>query len=237
MVQQLLLLSIYFQQIEEDVQKHGKSIKEIQIEISAFQTKDMNILLKFYQKVESKLDVLTDEGQVLARFEGFPVKKLEALRMAAVVYRKLSGILSELHTWKFDSSLIQLVDKIEKYFNKMKGEMEALERTKDEDVKKFQSHNIQFDFNILVKIKEAIVDVSSSCIELALRERKEAKAALNDQALSKPKNHEKKVDVKLLWRIFQLAYKVYTFAGGQDNRAERLTKELVNEIETDPIQL
>jgi len=47
--------------------------------------------------------------------------------------------------------------------------MEALERTKDEEAKKFQSHNIHFDFNILVKIKEALVDVSSSCMELALK--------------------------------------------------------------------
>lgn len=51
----------------------------------------------------------------------------------------------------------------------IKGEMEALERTKDEEEKKFKSHNIHFDFNILEKIKEAMVDVSSSCIEFALK--------------------------------------------------------------------
>lgn len=54
-------------------------------------------------------------------------------------------------------------------FTQIKGELEGLERTKDEETKKFQSHNIHFDFQILVKIKEAIVDVSSSCMELALK--------------------------------------------------------------------
>lgn len=54
-------------------------------------------------------------------------------------------------------------------FAQIKGELEGLERTKDEETKKFQSHNIHFDFQILVKIKEAIVDVSSSCMELALK--------------------------------------------------------------------
>lgn len=51
----------------------------------------------------------------------------------------------------------------------IKGEMEAMERTKDEESKKLQSHNIHFDFSILLKIKESIVDVSSSCMELALK--------------------------------------------------------------------
>lgn len=52
-----------------------------------------------------------------------------------------------------------------------------MERTKDDEAKKFQSQNIHFDINILIRIKEAMVDVSSSCMEMALKERREAKAA------------------------------------------------------------
>lgn len=51
----------------------------------------------------------------------------------------------------------------------IKTELDALERTKDEESKKFKGQNIQFDFHILVKIKEAIVDVSSNCMELVLK--------------------------------------------------------------------
>ncbi|KAL2931954.1 hypothetical protein RDABS01_037364 [Bienertia sinuspersici] len=227
--------SSYFMQIEEDVEKYGKSIKEMQTTLSSFQTKDMNELLKFYQQVESKLEVLTDESQIFARFEGFPVKKLEALRMAAALFKKLDGILAELHSWKIESPCAQLLDKVEKYFNKIKGDLEALERTKDEESKKFQSHNIHFDFQILVKIKEAMVDVSSSCMELALKERREAKAATNDQNWSKA-GGQKKVCAKMLWKAFQFAFKVYSFAGGQDDRADSLTRELAQEIETDPME-
>uniref|UniRef100_A0A803LPS9 Hydroxyproline-rich glycoprotein family protein n=1 Tax=Chenopodium quinoa TaxID=63459 RepID=A0A803LPS9_CHEQI len=227
--------SAYFMQIEEDVEKYGKTIKEMQGTLSSFQTKDMNELHKFYQKVESTLEVLTDESQVFARFEGFPVKKLEALRMAAALHKKLDGILSELQNWKMESPLAQILDKVEKYFNKIKGELEGLERTKDEEAKKFQSHNIHFDFQILVKIKEAMVDVSSSCMELALKERRDAKAASNDQAWSKA-GGQKNVCAKMLWRAFQFAFKVYSFAGGQDERADSLTRELAQEIETDPME-
>ena len=46
-----------------------------------------------------------------------------------------------------------------------------MERTKDEESKKFQSHKIVFDFGILVRIKELMVDVSANCMELALKVR------------------------------------------------------------------
>lgn len=47
------------------------------------------------------------------------MKKLEALRMAAALYKKPSGTLSELQNWKIESPLMQILDKVEKYFNKV----------------------------------------------------------------------------------------------------------------------
>lgn len=51
----------------------------------------------------------------------------------------------------------------------IKGELDTLERTKDDELKKFKSQNIHFDFAILVRIKELMVEVSSNCMELALK--------------------------------------------------------------------
>ncbi|KAL5841699.1 hypothetical protein ACOSQ3_012302 [Xanthoceras sorbifolium] len=221
--------SAYFQQIEEDVQKYAKSITELKSSINTFQTKDMEELAKFHKQVESVLEKLTDESQVLARFEGFPSKKLEAMRTAAALYSKLNAIVTELQNWKVVAPLGQLLDKIERYFNKIKGDIEALERTKDEESKKFQSHNIPFDFQILVKIKELMVDVSSNCMEFVLKEKREAKAA---EVNGTKKEKQAAEYVKMLWRAFQFAFRVYNFAGGQDDRADKLTRELAHEIET-----
>ncbi|TXG47343.1 hypothetical protein EZV62_026637 [Acer yangbiense] len=214
--------SAYFQQIEEDVRNYSKSITEMKSSISTFQTKDMDELAKFHKQVESVLEKLTDESQVLARIEGFPSKKLEAMRTAAALYSKLNAIVIELQNWKIVAPLGQLLDKIER-------EIEALERTKDEESKKFQSHNIHFDFQILVKIKELMVDVSSNIMELALKERREAKAAEVNGTKTEKKTTE--LCVKMLWRAFQFAFRVYNFAGGQDDRADKLTRELAHEIE------
>ncbi|KAI3937047.1 hypothetical protein MKX01_015262 [Papaver californicum] len=225
--------SAYFQQIEEDVEKHAKTINEMKAALSSFQTKDMSELLKFHQYIEHHLEDLTDESQVLARFEGFPTKKLEILRTASALYSKLNSIVTQLETWKIEAPLDKLLDRVECYFNKIKTEVDALERTKDEEAKRFQSRNIHFDFNILVRIKETMVDVSSGCMELALKERRQAKAEENGGAGSKAEI-KLKACAKMLWRAFQLAFRVYTFAGGQDDRAEKLTRELAHEIETDP---
>uniref|UniRef100_M1CJU9 Phosphoinositide-binding clathrin adaptor, N-terminal n=3 Tax=Solanum tuberosum TaxID=4113 RepID=M1CJU9_SOLTU len=224
--------SAYFQQIEEDVKNHAKLIKEMKKAIASFNTSDMSELITFHNYVESHLEKLTDESQVLARFEDFPCKKLEALRTAATLYSKLDSIVSTLQNWQPASPVGQHLARAERYFNKIKGDVDTLERTKDEESKKLKTHKIQFDFGALVRIKELMVDVSSNCMELALKEKREAMAGGKEGA--GPTNEGiKKESATQLWKAFQFAFRVYTFAGGQDERAEKLTKELAEVIETD----
>lgn len=44
----------------------------------------------------------------------------------------------------------------------------------------------------------------------------------------------KKEGGSMLWKSFQFAFRIYTFAGGIDDRADKLTRELAQEIESDP---
>jgi hypothetical protein len=108
-----------FLQIQADIAKYMTSINELKIEITKFQTKDMTELLSFHRRVESVLENLTDESQVLARCEGFPQKKLEAMRMAVALYTKLHGMITELQNMKIEPPLNQLLDKVERYFTKV----------------------------------------------------------------------------------------------------------------------
>ncbi|XP_019159089.1 PREDICTED: uncharacterized protein At4g04980-like [Ipomoea nil] len=217
-IAEMMKRSAYFQLIEEDVSKHHQEIIQLRAAIDSFQTKDIQKLLQFHKAVEEQLEKLTDETKVLTRFEDFPVKKLESLREAAALYSKLKEIIDTLQNWKIEPPLGEFLDTVESFFNKIKVEIEVVERNKDELAKKFQSNNISFDFNILVRVKESMVDISSSCMELALKERREASEG------------KMQGSVKLLWRAFQLAFRIYSFAGGQDDRADRLTEELAQEI-------
>ena len=67
--------------------------------------------------------------------------------------------------------------------------MEAFERTKDEEAKKFQTHSINFDLNIIIRIKESMVDVSSSCMELALQVVQAITLLLKKSIYEQPKDH------------------------------------------------
>ncbi|OWM91256.1 hypothetical protein CDL15_Pgr000200 [Punica granatum] len=205
--------SAYFQEIERDVQTYTKPIMELRAKLTTFKNTDMIELLKFRNQIESLLEKLTDESQVLRRFEGFPMNKLESLRAAAALYMKLETFNADLQSWKIAPPLGDLLGQVERYFSKMKREIDTIEKTKDEDHKKFMSHSIHFDFNILLRVKESTVDVSSSCMELALKE------------------NWVKACTEMLWRAFQLAFRVHSFAVGHDDRAEMLTRELAREIE------
>ncbi|PON50732.1 hypothetical protein PanWU01x14_221040 [Parasponia andersonii] len=106
--------------------------------------------------------------QVLSRFEGFPTKKLEALRTLAALYRKLDSIINELENWKIGGPIGQLLDKLERYFKK------------------------------------------------EMREAKEGE----EKSKRYREGPKKGTSGKILWRAFQFAFRVYTFAGGHDDRAD-----------------
>lgn len=56
---------------------------------------------------------------MLSRFEGFPLKKLETVRMAVALHMKLESIVTTLKGWKLASPVAQQLDKVECYFNKV----------------------------------------------------------------------------------------------------------------------
>lgn len=41
---------------------------------------------------------------------------------------------------------------------------------------------------------------------------------------------------KILWKSFQFAFRVYSFAGGQDDRADSLTREIAQQLQGDNVQ-
>ena len=51
----------------------------------------------------------------------------------------------------------------------MKTDVEIIERTKEEDIVRFQSQKITFSFDMIVHIKEAMVGLSSRSLALALK--------------------------------------------------------------------
>eukprot|EP00253_Pinus_taeda_P012990 PITA_12990 len=111
--------SSYFQKIQEDVQRFATPIMEMKHAIECFETRNMDELLKFHRYVELHLEELTDETQVLAKFEGFPTKKLEVIRATSTLHSKLSAIVNHLNTWQVAPPLSRQLDKVTSYFDKV----------------------------------------------------------------------------------------------------------------------
>lgn len=64
-----------------------------------------------------------------------------------------------------------------------------------------------------------------------IQESREAKEIENKVTVTKSQTQRTDC-TKMLWRAFQFAFRVYSFAGGHDDHAENLSKELAHEIET-----
>jgi len=112
----------------------------------------------------------------------------------------------------------------------VKNDVDMVERNREEETRRLQSHGVHFDFSVLVRIKEGMVDLSSACMELALKESQDARETTTTTRALWASSHGDGAS-RMLWRVFQLAFRVYSFAGGQDERADRLTSILAHEIE------
>lgn len=81
-----------------------------------------------------------------------------------------------------------------------------------------------------------MIDIDYMCICVNSMQERRKDAATRDSSGSNISDTKRKEYAKLLWRAFQFAFRVYTVAGGHDDRADKLTRELAKEIESDPNQ-
>ncbi|CAI7779285.1 unnamed protein product, partial [Closterium sp. NIES-53] len=180
--------SAYFQQIEADVVKHADAIWQAKADLEAFQTTDFNELVSFRAKIESLLQDLTDETQVLQRFEGFPSSKLELLRASASLHSRLSALSQDLLSAvpmsnggvaagagatgavAAPASVAAVgvcLERCERLFDRVRREVEAVERSREEDAKKFAAQRLPYSGGAIERVKAAAVRLSSRLLELS----------------------------------------------------------------------
>ncbi|CAI6004633.1 unnamed protein product [Closterium sp. NIES-65] len=274
--------SAYFQQIEADVVKHADAIWQAKADLEAFQTTDFEELVAFRAKIESLLQDLTDETQVLQRFEGFPSSKLELLRASASLHSRLSALsrdlLSAVPMSNNDrggtpgagggaagtagaaapasvAAVGVCLDRCERLFDRVRREVEAVERSREEDAKKFAAQRLPYSSGAIERVKAAAVRLSSRLLELSAQEsmklrasvepvdgripvydvpRLRASVELVDGRIPVYDVPRVKAGLFLLWRCFQFAFRAYNFAGGQDETAEELALTVAKEMEAYP---
>ncbi|KAH7283788.1 hypothetical protein KP509_34G023900 [Ceratopteris richardii] len=227
--------SAYFQKIDDDVHKYTESILTVKSRLETFETANMHHLTQFQSEIEAHLEQLSDETQVLARFDRFPIQKLECVRAAASLYLKLTSTTNQIEKWDIESPLSEQFEKVNAFFDKVKTDVEAVERAKEDNNRRFSSHKIYFDFGILTSIKEAAVDLSSRCLSSALAESQTIRSnvKMGEQLCNRDMNKLMAV-FQVLYKAFLFAFKVHNFAGGHDDKAEHLSSQLALEMDLYP---
>ncbi|CAI5503989.1 unnamed protein product [Closterium sp. Naga37s-1] len=262
--------SAYFQQIEADVVKHADAIWQAKADLEAFQTTDFDELVSFRAKIEALLQDLTDETQVLQRFEGFPSSKLELLRASASLHSRLSALSRDLLSavpMSYDdrgatpgaggaaagtagaaagtaggaapasvAAVGVCLDRCERLFDRVRREVEAVERSREEDAKKFAAQRLPYSGGAIERVKAAAVRLSSRLLELSAQESMKLRASVElvDGRIPVYDVPRVKAGLFLLWRCFQFAFRAYNFAGGQDETAEELSLTVAKEMEAYP---
>ncbi|CAI5976693.1 unnamed protein product [Closterium sp. NIES-64] len=274
-------------QIEADVVKHADAIWQAKADLEAFQTTDFEELVAFRAKIESLLQDLTDETQVLQRFEGFPSSKLELLELLTLlepVLQRFEGFpSSKLELLRASASLHSrlsalsrdllsavpmsnndgggtpgagggaagtagaaapasvaavgvCLDRCERLFDRVRREVEAVERSREEDAKKFAAQRLPYSGGAIERVKAAAVRLSSRLLELSAQESMKLRASVElvDGRIPVYDVPRVKAGLFLLWRCFQFAFRAYNFAGGQDETAEELALTVAKEMEAYP---
>ncbi|CAI5529461.1 unnamed protein product [Closterium sp. Naga37s-1] len=266
-----------------NVSKFGVDSKQAKAELTAFlQTTDFDELVAFQAKIESLLQDLTDETQVLQRFEGFPSSKLELLvlltllepvlqrfegfpssklellRASASLHLRLSALSHDLHSAlpmgnggaaagagaaaavAAPASVAAVgvcLDRCERLFDRVRREVEAVERSREEDAKKFAAQRLPYSGGAIERVKAAAVRLSSRLLELSAQQESmklRASVELVDGRIPVYDVPRVKAGLFLLWRCFQFAFRAYNFAGGQDETAEELSLTVAKEMEAYP---
>ena len=87
----------------------------------------------------------------------------------------------------------------------VKDDVDMVERNRDEETKRLQSHGVHLDFGVLVRIKEGMVDLSSASMELALKESQDARETTTTTTTRAQwaSSHGDGAS-RMLWRVFHL---------------------------------
>lgn len=181
--------------------------------------------------MEVLLDELADESRVLKQFDGFPIDRLDSMRHAVALHRRLRRFTSTMESWEVDPNK-QLRDELVRakgYFEMIRPELDSIERNQEANKKRFLNHKINFDFKRLRQAREAALHISVKCAQAACAESQrtgrpllaqisDAEASCNQgekgTSSLKQRRSSARRTAMLLWSTFQFTYKLYQFVGG-----------------------
>ncbi|EXB75648.1 hypothetical protein L484_026125 [Morus notabilis] len=203
--------------IKADIETKGEFINGLITKVQAAAYTDIEDVLKFVNWLDGELATLADERAVLKHFK-WPERKADALQEAAVEYRELKQLESEISSYEdidSDAPCATAFKKMASLLDKSERSIQKLIKLRSSVLRSYQELKIPTDWmldsGIVTKIKKASMNLVKIFMK---RVRLELESIQNSDRES------------LLLQGVNFAYRAHQFAGGLDSETLCALEEL-----------
>ncbi|KAJ4955721.1 hypothetical protein NE237_012504 [Protea cynaroides] len=197
--------------IRADVETKGEFIKFLIQKVQDAMYADIEDVLKFVDWLDVKLSSLADERAVLKHFD-WPEKKADALREAAVEYRDLKRLESEVSSYNDDNTMPCEVSlkKMASLLDKSERNIQRLIKLRESAIPFYRVWKVPTDWmldsGMVNKIKQGSIKLAKMYMKRVSLE------------LESVQNTEREsMQEALLLQGVRFAYRAHQFAGGLDS--------------------
>ncbi|KAL6188363.1 hypothetical protein ACLB2K_039756 [Fragaria x ananassa] len=197
--------------IKADVETKGEFINGLIQKVLAAAYKDIEDVLKFVDWLDGELASLADERAVLKHFK-WPERKADAMREAAIEYRELKLLESEISSYKDDTTIqcAAALKKMADLLDKSERSIQRLVKMRNSVMRSYQECKIPTDWmldsGIGSKIKQASINLAKIYMKRVTSELESVR--YSDRESSQE---------SLLVQGVNFAYRAHQFAGGLDS--------------------
>ncbi|XP_010241452.1 PREDICTED: protein CHUP1, chloroplastic isoform X2 [Nelumbo nucifera] len=212
--------------IKADVETKGEFIKSLIQKVQEASYTDIGDVLKFVDWLDGELSSLADERAVLKHFN-WPERKADAMREAAVEYRDLKRLESELSSYNDDNSMPcdTALKKMGSLLDKSERSIQRLVKLRDAVILSYRDCKVPTDWmldtGMISKIKQASMKLTKMYMKRVSLE------------LESIRNSEREsTQEALLLQGVRFAYRAHQFAGGLDSETMCAFEEIRQRVPT-----
>ncbi|KAK9139048.1 hypothetical protein Scep_008729 [Stephania cephalantha] len=197
--------------IRKDVETKGDLIRSLIEKIRAAVFTDIEDVLNFVDWIDNELSSLADERAVLKNFN-WPERKADAMREAAIEYRDLKRLASEVSSYMDDSNTTceASLKKIAGLLDKSEKSIQRLVKMRDSAIPSYRECKIPFDWmldsGMATKIKQASMRLAKLYMKRVSMELESSRSSERESTQE-----------ALLLQGVRFAYRTHQFAGGLDS--------------------
>lgn len=206
--------------IKLDVETKGDYIKSLIEKIQMAAYANIEDVLKFVDWLDSELSTLADERAVLKHFN-WPERKADAMREAAIEYRDLKRLESDISSYKDDSGMPCEValKKITSLLDKSERSVQRLIKLRDSTMVHYRDCRIPIDWmldsGMVHKIKQASMKLAKMYMKRVSTELQSVRSSERESSQE-----------ALLLQGVRFAYRAHQFSGGLDSETMRTFEEI-----------